>query len=111
MVTPLVLNGPVTAELWSTIADFRTDRDSHPYIYLFDCAAGGTGCVPFAENDIHVKDWNNGPTWTQHLFTVGSVSRTIAAGRELRLRLLVKHDDLWIAMTANRPSALHVTLG
>ena len=111
IVTPLVLNGPVTAELWSTIAYFRTNRDSHPYIYLFDCAAGGTGCVLLAENDIHVDDWNSGPTWMQHLFTVGSVSRTIAAGRELRLRLLVKHEDLWIAMTANRPSALHVTLG
>ncbi|HJU49050.1 MAG TPA: Ig-like domain-containing protein [Gaiellaceae bacterium] len=111
VTTPLVLNGPVSVELWSVLADFEINHDAHPHIYLFDCAAGGSGCVQLAANDIHVNDWNTSPTWMQHVFTVGSVSRTIVAGRELRLRLLVGHRDIWLAMTASYPSALHVTLG
>lgn len=41
---------------------------------------------------------------------VGNVSRTIPVGRELRVRLLAAHEDLWVAMTAAYPSALQVTL-
>ena len=108
---PLVLNGPVTLQLWSTTRDFEVDKNVHPHLYLYDCLLGGIACVKIAENDVHVDDWNSTPTWVFQQITVGSVSRTILTGRELRFRLLVQHEDLWIAMTASYPSALDLTLG
>ena len=38
---PLVLNGPVTLRLWSTIANFDTNREGHPYVYLSTAPSGG----------------------------------------------------------------------
>jgi hypothetical protein len=109
---PLILSGPVSLQLWSTVELFSVKRDAHPHIYLYDCAAGGGGCVKLAENDVHVKDWNGlVPNWMYRDVTIGSVTRTIATGRELRVRLLVAHNDLWVAMTSAYPSALSITLG
>ena len=109
---PLVLNGPVTLQLWSSIALFESNRSGHPYVYLYDCAAGGTSCVRIAATDVQVNQWNGLlSTWVFKEITVGSVARTIPAGRELRVRLLFKQADLWLAMTAGYPSALVVTLG
>ena len=80
-------------------------------MYLYDCASGGTGCLKIAETDVHVQNWNGFvPNWIYREVTIGSVSRTILPGRELRLRLLFKHHDLWVAMTADYPSALGLTL-
>ena len=111
-IAPLVLNGPVTLRLWSTIAEFRTDKNGHPHVYLYDCAAGGTPCVKIAENDVHMDDWNgNVSGWVYQTINVGSVDRTIATGRSLKVVLLFKHEDLWIAMTAAYPSGLTLTLG
>jgi hypothetical protein len=39
------------------------------------------------------------------------VTRTIAAGRELRVRLLFGRNPLWVATTAAYPSALGLTVG
>jgi hypothetical protein len=112
VASPLVLNGPVTLQLWSTISVFTLNKDAHPHLYLYDCDAAGAGCVKLVENDIHVHDWNGLiPGWVYHELTIGSVSRTIAAGRMLRVRLLVQHEDLWVAVTAGYPSALVVTTG
>ena len=108
---PLALNGPVVLGLWSTIDFFRLSKAGHPHVYLYDCASGRVGCVTIAENDVHVNPWSLLPTWVSKQITVGSVTRTIAAGRELRVRLLFQHEDLWVAMTAAYPSALRVTLG
>ena len=106
---PLVLDGPVKLELWSSIANFEIGKPAHPYVYLYDCAVGGTGCVKIAQNDFHRENWNVGPTWTRRLLVVGSVTRTIAVGRELRVRVLNSHEKLWIAMTAAYPSGLIIT--
>jgi hypothetical protein len=109
---PLVLNGPVTLNLWATIRQFELNKDAHPHMYLYDCDGAGTNCVKIAENDVHIDDWNGGsPSWVLHRVTIGSVTRTMAAGRKLRLRLLNGHNDLWVAMTAAYPSSLEVTLG
>jgi HD-GYP domain-containing protein (c-di-GMP phosphodiesterase class II) len=108
---PLVLNGPVTLRLWSTVKDFDVNKDVHPHVYLYDCLLGGVACVKIAENEVHVDDWNATPTWVLQQITVGSVSRTILTGRELRFRLLVQHEDLWVAMTSSYPSGLDLTLG
>jgi hypothetical protein len=98
--------------LWSTIANFDTNRDGHPYVYLYDCSLGGILCTKIAQNDVHTNDWNgNVGNWIYRTITVGSVSRTIAAGRTLKVVLLFKHEDLWLAMTAAYPSGLTLTIG
>jgi putative nucleotidyltransferase with HDIG domain len=109
---PLQLNGPVTLQLWSTAKDFKTDKDGHPHLYLYDCAVGGSACVKIAETDGHVDDWNGSTAnWVYREITIGSVNRAIAAGRELRIRLLAQHEDIWVAMTAAYPSTLLITIG
>jgi hypothetical protein len=109
---PLVLNGPVTLRLWSTIANFDTNRQGHPYVYLYDCSLGGIVCIKIAQNDVHVNNWNgNVSNWIYRTVTIGSVSRTIAPGRTLKVVLLFKHRDLWLAMTGAYPSSLTLTVG
>ena len=44
-------SGPVTLQLWSTVNDFQTGKDAHPYVYLYDCAAGGIPCTKIGETD------------------------------------------------------------
>ncbi len=105
------LNGPVTLHLYATPKNFDDDDKVHPHVYLYDCDAGGS-CTKIAENDVHVDEWNDeATTWTERSITVGSVARTIAAGRELRLKLLVQHTDTWLALTGDYPSGLELTLG
>ena len=109
-LTPLVLNGPVTLQLWSTIDGFDPDDPAHPYVYLYDCLIGGLACVKIAQNEMQLQNWNGGVAdWVYREITVGSVSRTIFVGRELRLRLQVDKNDFWVALTAAYPSALAVT--
>ena len=109
---PLQLNGPVMLQLWSSTKQFKTDKDGHPHLYLYDCAAGGTPCTKIAETDEHVDDWNGSTAdWVYHEITIGSVNRSIAAGRELHIRLLVQHEDFWFPLTAAYPSALQITTG
>jgi hypothetical protein len=108
----LQLNGPVTLKLWSTIKNFETNKKAHPHIYLYDCAAGGTACTKIAETDVHFDNWNGSTAnWVYHEITIGSVSRSMAANRELHVRLLVDHEDLWIPLTAAYPSTLAITTG
>lgn len=104
------LDGPVTLQLWSTVKDFDTDKEGNPVAFLYDCAAGGTGCVKLAQGQLRKDHWNSGPDWTEHAITLGSVTHTVSAGRELRVRLLERKEDLWVAMTAAYPSRLDVTL-
>jgi hypothetical protein len=79
-------------------------------VFLYDCLAGGTGCVKIAENHQQVQSWNGGVSdWVYREITVGTVSLTIVVGRELRVRFLIGQKDLWVAMTAAYPSALAIT--
>jgi hypothetical protein len=105
----LTLNGPVTLDLWGALDGLLLGKAGHPHVYLYDCAAGRTACVKIAENDVHINPWSLLSSFVLHQVTIGSVSRTIAAGRELRVRVLNNHEDLWVAMTASYPSALRVT--
>ena len=109
--SPIELDGPVTLDLWSTVRDFDVNRQAAPVVFLYDCASGGTACVPLAQTQLQERNWNNGPSWTNQLITVGSVTHTIATGRELRVRMMERRNDLWVAMTAAYPSRLQVTLG
>jgi hypothetical protein len=116
--SPLVLNGPVTLDLWSSTGTFATLKSGTLYAYLYDCTPGGTGdptwsgCTRIASNAVFESPWNTSLIdWGYRLITIGSVSRTIPAGNELRIKLLFNSRDLWLTMTAAYPTALLVTLG
>jgi hypothetical protein len=106
----LALNGPVTVQLWSTIAGFDPHSSGHPHVYLYDCLPGGLACVKLAQNQTRTPDWNDGVTdWAYREVSLGPVNHTILVGRELRLRVQASENDLWVAMTATYPSALEIT--
>jgi large repetitive protein len=109
-LVPLVLNGPVTVQLWSTIAGFDPHAPGHPHVYLYDCLVGGVACVELAQSQDRIPDWNDGVAdWGYREVSLGAVNRTILVGRELRLRVQASENDLWVAMTAAYPSALEIT--
>lgn len=109
LAAPLALDGPVTVELWATAKDFDTDETAHPYVWLYDC--GVLTCTTVAEVDVHLDPWYDGPPgFTRRDIDLGSVSHTFAAGRRLVVRLQFQHEDMWVAMTADYPSALHLTV-
>ena len=108
--SPLALDGPVTLHLWSSIRNFETGKDATVFAYLFDCAGGGTACVKLLQTQLTLPNWNNGPTWTEHSISLGSLTHTVGAGRELRVHVLAGKEDIWVAMTATEASRLDVTL-
>lgn len=110
-VDPIVLNGPVTLELWSTTKDFNEKDDLDYSIWLLDCAADGSDCMILASTlDVHVSEWNGGiKDWVQRTIPIGAVDHTVQPGRMLRLRLMFNHHDAWIALSSDRPSRLLVT--
>ena len=110
----LTLNGPVTLQFWSTVDGFLGLSRGTLYAYLYDCASGGGSCVRIASNTLMQQPWNTSLlccSWSYRTLSIGTVNRTIAAGRELHVRLLFDHRDLWMTMTASYPSALQVTVG
>jgi len=109
--TPLALDGPVTLNLWSAFDGFATGETGHPYIWLYDCASGGVSCTTLASTDVHTDDWDQGiADFVEWQLDLGSVTHTVAGGRELVLRLQFDHEDMWVAMTADYPTALDLTL-
>ena len=109
---PIRLDGPVRLRLWSTVADFEEDEASHPYLYLYDCDALGANCSLIAQNDLYVAGWNGGVEgWVFRIVPIGNVTRNIDAGRTLRVRLLNAQEDLWVALTQTRGTALVITTG
>ena len=110
--SPLQLNGPVTLDLWSSAGLFGSLKAGTLYAYLYNCTTGGVICTKIASNAVFGTPWNTSLIdWGHRTITIGSVSQTIPAGNELRIKLLFKSSDLWLTMTATYPSALNITLG
>jgi hypothetical protein len=105
LASALVLNGPVTLHLSS-----HGFGDGTAYAYLFDCTAGGASCTQISQGTLADNSWNGLLSWGQHDISVGTVNRTLPAGHELRVRLLVGRGDQWVAMTAGLPSSLTLTV-
>jgi hypothetical protein len=100
-----VLNGPVTLHLWSSGSGF-----AGMYAYLYDYTAGGS-CTQIASGSLQTHNWFGlGGGFAEHDVTVGSVSRTVTAGHELRIGLYVSSGDQWVAMTAAFPSSLELSI-
>jgi Bacterial Ig domain/HD domain len=110
--SPLVLDGPVTLDLWSAAGALGAVTPGTLYAYLYDCTAGGGSCTNIASNAVSESPWNTSLVdWGLRTITIGSVTRTVPAGNELRVRLSFQSSDLWLTMTAAYPTALVVTLG
>ena len=98
----------MTLQLWSSVKDFRTDKDADYSVWLLDCASNGTGCTTLASTvNVHIDKWNGGVAgWAFREITIGSVSHTVAPGRMLRLRVMFNHEDIWISTSGARASRL-----
>jgi putative nucleotidyltransferase with HDIG domain len=108
--SPLVLNGPVSLDLWSSTRLFVSAKPGTLFAYLYDCTAAGASCTKIAENTAFAQPWNTSLIdWSHRVVTIGSVSRTIPAGHELRVKLMFRSEDLWLTMTAAYPTALVVS--
>ena len=95
----------VTLHLWSSASGF-----AGIYAYLYDCTAGGS-CTQIASGNVQANNWLGlGLGFSEHDVTVGSVSRTLPAGHELRIGLYVTSGDEWVAMTSSFPSSLELSV-
>ena len=107
----LVLNGPVTLELWSTIAGFEDDEGGHPDVTLYDCNGSGSSCVAVAQTDVHFDEYNRGvANWVRVDLSLGNVAHTFSIGRQLVLEVRHRHETLWVASSGTRPSRLVYTV-
>ncbi|MGI9594667.1 MAG: Ig-like domain-containing protein, partial [Acidimicrobiales bacterium] len=108
-VSAIELDGPVVLDLWSTVEDYDLNKKGHPYVYLYDCL--GFSCTKLAEAHVHIDPWDVGvPDFVNHQIDLGSVTHTVAPGRDLVVRLQFRHEDMWVAMSAAYPTSLNTTL-
>ena len=108
----LDLDGPVALELWATAKDFDANKKARPHVRVYDCAADGSDCQLLVETDVVYDPYNGGVAdWVRKDINVGTVDHSVAVGRQLRMRLQVEHEELWIAASGDRPSRLRVTTG
>ena len=110
-VSGLDLQGPTTLTLWSSAADFDINDDVHPEWWIQDCDATGTVCTDLVNSDLHVDEWNGGTAaFVSRTIDLGHLDTTILPGRMLKIRLVVNHNDLWVAYgTAAYPSGIDLT--
>ena len=104
----LGLNGPVSLELWTSL-EGEAFKNLDYSAWLYECSPG---CTPLtATEDLHVDDWSTTTTWERRTVSVGSVTRNIAAGSTLRLRLGFGHKDVWMPLADGYESKLIFTTG
>jgi hypothetical protein len=108
---PAAVNGPVTLHLEASARDFALKKDLHPHVYLYDCNNALTNCTLILAADVHISGWSGLlATWVDRDVPLGPLSHTFLPGRVLRMKLLVGHSDVWVALTGERPSWLELTL-
>ena len=108
---PLMLDGPITLQLWSAIGPFGALSSGHIYAYLYDCNASNA-CTNIASTDVFASPWNTDPlTWSFRSIAFGSVTNTIAPAHTLRIKLLFAGADLWLTTTQDYPTTLELTVG
>ena len=110
LASPLTLDGDARLDLWSAIANFGTGGVDIS-VWLQDCDAAGTACTDLAFiDDVHVARWNaDAGDWAESTWSLGTLDATVAAGRQLRLVFGFGHEDIWVAMSGDRPTSVVVT--
>lgn len=105
--SPTTYVGQIRLGLWSTVEDFDGQDEGHYHVFLHDCAPNGSDCQQLLESEAHVNRWNNGvANWVFKDLPLGSINHTFAADRVLRVRLMFKHNPMWVAMTQDKPTWL-----
>ncbi len=105
--TPTTFDGQVTLTLWSTTEAFDTDDKGHYDVRVHDCASDGTDCNEILASDSHIDPWNAGVAdWVEKELSMGSITHTFLPNRMLRVRLMFRHTNMWVAMTDARPTRI-----
>ena len=108
----LELTGPISLDLWSTVADYEDDEAIHVKTFVHDCADDNTDCRRLVRADYHIDDWNRGiGNFMFRDVALGNLDTTILPGRMLRVNVMFDHEDVWIAMTQAHPSFIDWTEG
>lgn len=103
---PTVLEGNATVRLWSAMKDFEGTKKGSVVVGLFDCDSSGGVCTQVGQTSTVEPNppWAQGSsTWVVKAWSLGAVSRTIAAGRVLQIRVVVGSaagDDMKFAYDA-----------
>ncbi|MDX2467480.1 MAG: hypothetical protein QNL12_09210 [Acidimicrobiia bacterium] len=110
----LTLDGPVSFTFWSAMKDFTVDKKGAVLAYLLDCTETGSDCEEIDFVTEISNPWNPSGSWTSKTLSFGNVDYTIAAGRVLVLKVVVRDnsdDDMWFAYdSAAYPSSLSLEL-
>jgi hypothetical protein len=107
------INGPVDLIFWSAVQDFDTVKRGIVRAGLYECDPDGSNPTLIAEGQKDMDPWSGGSgTWVEHTIAFGNITRTIAAGRSLALKVVVdtdSDDGMWFAYdTLSYPSRLFV---
>jgi hypothetical protein len=87
----LVLAGNVEVTLFSAMKDFTADKRGHIQVYLRDCT--GNSCTTIASGSLDRGQWNDVSGWSEDTIVLSGVDYTVAAGRQLELKILVDDDS------------------
>ena len=107
------LHGPLTLNLTAASHNFELGKAETLWVYVYDCPGGSstlstTGCTSLGQNKVLVSKWNIGATYETH-GSIVSVDADLAAGRQLRVRLLIGGADLWIPLVSPYTSSVDYT--
>lgn len=94
----LVLAGNVEVTLFSAMKDFTTDKRGHIQVFLRDCT--GNSCTTIVSGSLDRGQWNDASGWSEDTIVLSDVNYTVAAGRQLELKIFVdddSDDDMWFA--------------
>jgi hypothetical protein len=110
--TPTTLNGTVDLQLFSTAHNFHSGQRVRLDTSLLLCDTTGANCTVLLQRSWQIEDWNGGvDDWAEGNFTLGTLSGVVVQpGRQIRLHLEAGDHDLWIAMSGDRPTSLHLTV-
>ncbi|MFN0026046.1 MAG: hypothetical protein ACKV2O_02505 [Acidimicrobiales bacterium] len=109
--TSIVLDEPVTLDLYSSMKDFDLTKTGVVDAFLLDCTITGTGCVTIASATVTDTFWNDGISdFVLDTFSFGTPNYTVTSGRTLRVKVesnSLSDDHQWIAYdTTAYPSNL-----
>lgn len=115
--SPLTLQGPVALTLWAATRGFDTSKTSYATVTLAECNANGASCTSFASSGSHPV--RGAATWASKVWPLGTVSRTVIAGKTLQVKVVVDNpsggsgaEDMMVAYaTTGYPSRLVIANG
>jgi hypothetical protein len=111
--SPMPLHGPLTLNLTAASAKFDIDKAETLWVYVYDCPGGSSllstaSCTLIGQNKVMVSKWNLTAAYATHGAVV-SLDIDLAAGRQLRVRLLVSGASLWIPLVSPYQSSIDYT--